>query len=281
MLIPASVLAGGLHDRSTVVFDCRHDLNDHALGAAHFAAGHIPGAFFAPVESALSGAKTGSNGRHPLPEPAAFAAFLSAHGVEPSTTVVAYDDAGGLFAARLWWLCRWIGHPQVALLDGGWQAWRAGVFPVEAAPPVPRPARQPLPVRIDQDAVWSCAEVLGRLHRNDSLLIDARAPERYRGEIEPLDPVAGHIPGALNRFYKNNLRADFTFRPASELRDEFEVLLAQRSPAETGHSCGSGITACANIFAMELAGLSGSKLYPGSWSEWTSDTARPVATGSA
>lgn len=281
MLITATTLAGSLHDETVVVFDCRHDLSDPSKGAALYAGGHLPGAFFAPVESALSGHKSGLNGRHPLPDPAAFSAFLTAHGVTPATTVVAYDDVGGLFAARLWWLCRWIGHPHAALLDGGWQAWCAGAHPVETETPLPRPAPHPLPVRVAGDAVWSAADVQKRLHRAESLLIDARAPERYRGEVEPLDPVAGHIPGAINHFYKNNLCADLTFRPAQELRADFERLLGSRPPNEVGHSCGSGITACANIFAMELAGLGGTKLYAGSWSEWVSEPARPVTRGPA
>lgn len=277
MLISASALAARPDDATLVVFDCRHDLADHGKGAALHAAGHVPGAFFAPVETALSGVKTGKNGRHPLPDPHAFAAFLASCGVTPDTTVVGYDDAGGMFAARLWWLCRWIGHARASVLDGGWQAWLAGGHPVATQPPVPRATPPSLPVTLTSGDVLDADEVMARLDRPDTLLIDARAPARYRGDLEPLDPVAGHIPGASNRFYQANLRPDHTFRPPGELRAEFGALLAGRPPSAVGHTCGSGITACANLFAMELAGLSGSRLYAGSWSEWVADPTRPVA----
>lgn len=279
MLISAPALAARRSDAAFVIFDCRHDLMDHGRGAALYAAGHVPGAFLAPVETALAGTKTGTNGRHPLPEPEAFAAFLTRHGVTSETTVVAYDDAGGLYAARLWWMLRWIGHTQAVLLDGGLQAWTAAGLPLATEVPTPVAAPQPLPVAVDTSAVWTVADVLARLDQPASLVIDARVGERYRGETETIDPVAGHIPGAGNRFYKANLKPDLTFRPPAELKAEFEALLAGRAPSEIGHSCGSGITACANLFAMELAGLHGSKLYAGSWSEWVADRTRPVARG--
>ena len=277
MLVSPLQLAPHLGDPSWVIFDCRHDLGDVAKGARLYREGHLPSAHFAAVDTALSGAKNGANGRHPLPAPGVFAAFLAAHGVSVDTQVVAYDDAGGLYASRLWWMCRWIGLTKAGVLDGGWNKWTADGRPIATEIPVPRPAE--LRARPDPSLAWSADEVLRRLRNPASVLVDARAGERYRGEVEPLDPVAGHIPGALNRFYKANLNGDLTMRPAAELRREFEALLGGRHAANVGHQCGSGITACANLFAMEYAGLGGSKLYAGSWSEWVADPARPVAKG--
>lgn len=277
MLVSTAVLAAHVSDPAWVVFDCRHDLADHAKGERAYRESHIAGAHFAGVEHALAGHKTGRNGRHPLPAPQMFADFLAQAGVTENSTVVAYDDAGGLYAARLWWIARWIGLPNVALLDGGWQKWCAEGRAVTKDVPVPRPTA--LSARPAPGVVWDAAEVLRRINNPASALIDARAAERFRGDVEPIDPVAGHIPGALNRFYKANLNADLTMRPAAELRREFEAMIGARKPEEVGHQCGSGITACANIFAMEYAGLRGSKLYAGSWSEWIADPARPVAKG--
>jgi thiosulfate/3-mercaptopyruvate sulfurtransferase len=278
MLVSTETLASHLNDPSWVIFDCRHDLVDHSKGERLYAQGHLPGAHFASVDTALAGKKNGGNGRHPLPTPAAFGEFLARHGVTPTTTLVAYDDAGGLYAARLWWMARWIGLTQVALLDGGWQKWLAEGRAITTEVPVLR-LPTALPVRANENLVWSADDVLSQLSDASFGLIDARAGERYRGEVEPMDPVAGHIPGALNRFYKINLNADLTFRPAAELKQEFGALIGARAPERVGHQCGSGITACANIFAMEYAGLPGSKLYAGSWSEWVADSSRPVAKG--
>lgn len=277
MLVTTEELAANLGNEGWVVFDCRHDLMDHTKGAGAYAEGHIPGAHFAPVETALSGAKSGKNGRHPLPAPQAFADFLGRHGVAERSTVVAYDDAGGLYAARLWWMARWIGLERVALLDGGWTKWVAEGRAVTKD--VPRARAVELRARAGAMPTWDVDEVQRRLGDARSLVIDARAAERYRGEVETIDPVAGHIPGAANRFYKLNLKADGTFRPAEELRREFEGLLAGRGAGDVAHQCGSGITACANLFAMEYAGLRGSRLYPGSWSEWVAEPTRPVARG--
>jgi thiosulfate/3-mercaptopyruvate sulfurtransferase len=277
MLVSTAELAARLHDPSWVIFDCRHDLLDPAKGERLYREGHVPGAFFAPVDTALSGAKRGTNGRHPLPDPDAFAAFLSRHGISDTTRAVAYDDVGGQYAARLWWLARWIGHRGVALLDGGWPKWLAEGRETTTVAPAGRTGG--LRARPDATQLWTAGDVQRRIGEPASLLVDARAPERFRGEIEPIDPVAGHVPGAVNRFFKANLRDDLTFRPATELRREFEGLLAGRDPANAGHQCGSGITACVNLFAMEYAGLAGSKLYAGSWSEWIADPARPVARG--
>jgi len=278
MLVSTVELASSFGDPAWVVFDCRHDLVDHAKGEALYRAAHLPGAHFAPVETVMSGAKNGRNGRHPLPEPAVVAGFLAQHGVTSGSRVVAYDDAGGLYAARLWWLARWIGFDRVALLDGGLPKWLAEGRALSAEIPVARPAAA-LAVSVDSAGLLSTADILGRIGRSEFALIDARAGERYRGEVEPMDPVAGHIPDALNRFYKANLRPDLTFRPAAELQREFGELLGERAPDAVGHQCGSGITACANVFAMDYAGLRGSKLYAGSWSEWVADASRPVAKG--
>lgn len=277
MLVSTAELAHHLTDPAWVIFDCRHDLMDTAKGRRLYQESHVPGAHFAPVDTALSGPKTGRNGRHPLPKPETFADFLGHHGVTAAKTVVAYDDVGGQYAARLWWMARWIGLTQVVLLDGGLPKWVADGRPVSAELPRPTPAI--LAARLSDRGLWRVAEVQKRLGDPQSLVIDARAAERYRGETEPLDPVAGHIPGAANRFYKANLRPDLTLRPADDLQREFTALLAGRKPEDVAHQCGSGITACANLFAMEYAGLPGSNLYAGSWSEWVADPARPVAKG--
>lgn len=278
MLITPGELSTRLQDPTCVVFDCRHDLSDHTRGARVYAEAHIPGAHFAPVETALAGTKTGSNGRHPLPEPEAFAAFLSRFGVTPATRIVAYDDVGGQYAARLWWLARWIGHGDVAVLDGGWPKWLADGHPVTAKVPDSRGVGSVVS-RPDSDRCRSAAEIEAGIQNRTCLVIDARAPERFRGEVEPIDRVAGRIPTAVNRFFKANLNADLTFRPASALQEEFSELLGLRRPDSVVHQCGSGVTACVNLLAMEHAGLTGSRLFVGSWSEWSADPARPIAVG--
>jgi thiosulfate/3-mercaptopyruvate sulfurtransferase len=277
MLVSCEQLAAYANDPTWIVFDCRHDLMNAGKGESMYREGHLPGAFFANLDTDLSGEKTGTNGRHPLPSPAMFSAFLARHGVTARSTVVAYDDVGGQFAARLWWLCRWVGLMNASLLDGGIQRWVAEARPISTAIPVTKPAF--FAGRADSFMISTVDEVLSRIGRADLVLIDARAPERYRGEVEPIDPVAGHIPSALNRFYKENLKADLTFKSPDEIRKGLVDLMAGRSATEVVHQCGSGVTACANIFAMEYAGLKGSRLYAGSWSEWVADPSRPVATG--
>jgi thiosulfate/3-mercaptopyruvate sulfurtransferase len=279
MLISARELHTHLHDPAWVIFDCRHDLVDHSRGARVYAERHIPGARFAAIETDLSGRKTGVNGRHPLPEPAAFAEFLARSGVTPDSTIVAYDDSGGAYAIRLWWLARWIGHACVVVLDGGLPAWLTQKFPTDCAVSPPAAEAAAYPISPSGMPVVQADEVLESLSTQRFVLLDARAGERFRGETEPMDSVVGHIPGARNRFHKTNLNADLTFRPPEELRAEFLALLAGRPPSELVHYCGSGVTAGVNLFAMELAGLMGSQLYAGSWSEWASDPQRPVATG--
>ncbi len=274
MLINTENLSQHLHDPAWVIFDCRHDLFDLAKGERQYREGHIPGAHFAGIDTDLSGDKTGSNGRHPLPSPAAFTAFLARHGVANTSTIVAYDDVGGQFASRLWWMARWIGLANIFLLDGGLPKWIADGLTLSTNVPTPTPA--PLRGHANPLMLWSAAEVLARFSDTNFALIDARPAERYRGEVEPIDPVAGHIPNAANRFYKANLNADLTFRAADEIKNEFAALTNHQPVDHVVHYCGSGVTACANIFAMEYAGLAGSKLFAGSWSEWVSDPTRPV-----
>jgi thiosulfate/3-mercaptopyruvate sulfurtransferase len=275
-LISVAQLRERLGDASLVVFDCRHDLLQPEKGAQAYREGHVPGARFAHSDRDLSGPKTGRTGRHPLPDPAAFMQWLGAQGVDAGTQVVAYDYVGGGSATRLWWMLRWLGHQAVAVLDGGWEAWVAAGAPITADPPAIAKATfvgTPRPVTVD------VSYVLSHLDDPAVTVLDARAAERYRGETEPIDPVAGHIPGALNRLYKNNLDAQGRFKSAAALRAEFEQLLGGRKPEQIVHQCGSGVSACHNILAMEIAGLTGSRLYPGSWSEWCADPSRPVAKG--
>jgi thiosulfate/3-mercaptopyruvate sulfurtransferase len=257
-----------------VLLDCSFDLADPGAGERAYLAGHLPGARYAHLDHDLSGRKTGRNGRHPLPDRDAFAATAGRWGITPGVLVVAYDAQGGPYAARAWWLLRWLGHDAVAVLDGGLAAWQAaggalasGREGGDAAAPYPA---GPAAMRtIDSDALL---HALGRVR-----VLDARTGERFRGEVEPLDPVAGHIPGASLRFFKDNLRPDGRFKAAAELRAEFETLATPA--ADVVHQCGSGVTACHNLLAMTHAGLDGSRLYPGSWSEWCSDPSRPVARG--
>ncbi len=259
------------------VFDCRHDLKNTEYGRQAYARGHLPGALFLHLDDDLSGAKTGANGRHPLPAIADFARRMSECGVDQTTQVVAYDNEGGIFASRLWWMLRWLGHDRVAVLDGGLAGWKRAKRALdEVVPNIVPSVFVPQP----QDMIVEVAPLLAGLPAQRSLILDARSPERFRGENETLDPVGGHIPGAVNRFYFDNLDdAGCFFKPAAELRTEFDAMLAGRPAGEVVQQCGSGVTACHNLLAMELAGLSGSKLYPGSWSEWCADPSRPVATG--
>ena len=273
-LVGTAALAERLDDPQWVVFDCRHDLADTAAGERAYAAAHIPGARFVHLDRDLSGPLSGTNGRHPLPDPARFAARLAALGMTPEKRAVAYDAQGGAYAARLWWVLRWVGHEDVAVLDGGWNTWTAEGRPVtDAAPAIVAGNFAVMPRAITVDAAF----VESQLGAPDTLLVDARSPDRFRGENETLDPVGGHIPGAVNRFFRDNLGADGRFKPAAQLRQEFATLLAGRPASSVVHQCGSGVTACHNLLAMEAAGLGGSRLYPGSWSEWCADPRRPVA----
>jgi thiosulfate/3-mercaptopyruvate sulfurtransferase len=276
-LIQAEALRELLRVRQDiVVIDARFDLLKPDAGRSEWQAGHVPNSVYLHLDTDLAGAKTGRNGRHPLPERAAFARTLGRAGVTPASLVVTLDAQGGPYAARAWWMLRWMGHDEVAVLDGGLGAWLAagGELTAQATRPIeapPYPQRAALVEFVDASALSAS---LGSIR-----LIDARAPERFRGEVEPLDTQAGHIPGALNRFFKDNLAADGRFKPAAQLRDEFAAFTAGPGPRAVVHQCGSGVTACHNLLAMEQAGLTGSKLYPGSWSEWSSDPSRPIARG--
>ncbi len=276
-LVDASMLSAHLNDANVMLCDCRHDLANYEAGRTAYARSHIPGAHFLHLDEDLSGPKTGVNGRHPLPHPITFTLRLAALGIDNRKQVVAYDDAGGAIAARLWWMLRWVGHTRVAVLDGGFAAWTKAGLPVSSEAPVTDVSTHnpnPHPEMIVNANMVTAGLAKAGLH-----VIDARSPDRFRGENETLDPVAGHIPGAINRFFRNNLRADGSFKSAADLRQEFMALLGAKDAGSVVHQCGSGVTACHNLLAMEVAGLKGSRLYPGSWSEWVSDRTRPVATG--
>lgn len=276
-LVDAGTLAAHLNDPGWRILDLRHQLVDPGYGERAYHAGHIPGARFLHCDRDLSGPCTGRNGRHPLPDARRFAARLAEEGVGPGVQVVAYDDSQGMIAGRLWWLLRWLGHREVAVLDGGLAAWQEGGWGLESAPLPPRPAL-PWNPRLE-DMVVDAAAVAERIGRRGGVLVDARSPDRYRGENETLDPVGGHIPGAVNRFFRDNLAPNGRFKAAEVLRAEWLAVLAGADCTEVVHQCGSGVSACHNILAMELAGLAGSRLYAGSWSEWCADPARPVETG--
>ena len=275
-LVSCAQLATHLDDPQWRVFDCRHQLSDVGYGARAYAEGHLPGASFLHLDRDLSAPMTGRNGRHPLPDPQRLADLLGAAGVADSTQVVVYDDAGGMVAGRLWWLLRWLGHERVAVLDGGIGQWLKEGRPLTTEVPVAAPARFAEKIA-PRDWVLSADEVQARIGSDELCLVDARAPDRFRGENETLDAVGGHIPGARNRFFRDNLDAQGLYRPAAELRREFLALLDGVDPARVVMYCGSGVSACHNLLAMELAGLPMARLYAGSWSEWCSDTARPVA----
>lgn len=279
-LISAQALAARIVDdaASLCIVDCRADLSDPTAGARSFAERHLPGARFLDLEQDLSGPKTGTNGRHPLPDREALAAKLARMGVSQHTQVVAYDAHGGMYAARLWWLLRWLGHDAVAVLDGGFPAWESSGGLVEFSPPRSAELGN-FTIRPALATTVDAAFVLANISDRQRLIVDARAADRYRGENEDRDPVAGHIPGAANRFFKNNLGDDGLFKSADMLRSEFAEILDSTPVQQAVMQCGSGVTACHNLLALEIAGLSGAALYPGSWSEWVADKSRPVAVG--
>lgn len=268
-LISVSELAARIDEPDVVVCDVRFHLADHDQGRREYAAGHLPGAVFVDLHTELAGGTGG--GRHPLPAVDDFVALLGRLGIAPRHHVVAYDSAAGATASRLWWMLRSIGHSTASVLDGGIQAWTAAGHPLTTAVP-DRPATD-YPAAPEWTGIVDADDVAQGVQYGVTL-IDARAPERFRGEVEPLDPRAGHIPGAINRFHADNVGDDGFHRPLPELAERF---------AGVGSApivyCGSGVTACHDLLAMSLVGLSGARLYPGSWSEWSSDPDRPVATG--
>jgi len=276
-LISTAALALNLNDPAFAIVDCRAKLDDLEWGAREHAAAHIPGAVHADLTNDLSGPKSGTNGRHPMPDAQALAQTFSRLGIASGVQVVAYDQDNGMFASRLWWLLRWLGHDAVAVLDGGFKKWKAEERPTESgetrrAPRAftgsPRPG-----MAVDVEAVAS------HLGAGGPRLVDARAPERYRGDSEPIDKVGGHIPGAKNHFYQWNLDEQGLFRTPEELRAKISATVGDVPTDQVVCYCGSGVTACHNLLAFEHAGITGAKLYAGSWSEWSSDPTRPVEKG--
>ncbi len=272
-LIDVSTLAAHIGQESWVVLDCRFNLADKAAGRNAYAAGRIPGAIYVDLEQDLSGPVTDTSGRHPLPDIEELVEKLGSWGIDETSQVVVYDDVGGGMAVRGWWLLRWLGHQGVALLDGGVRAWEESSL--ELTTEVSTPSQRRFVDRHGSEPVTGEA-LLGD---QDRLLVDARSAPRFRGEEEPIDPVAGHIPGAVNLPFELNLDKQGRFLSAPILRERFLSALGGRDPGSVVHYCGSGVTACHNLLAMEHAGMHGSQLYVGSWSEWITDPDREVAVG--
>ena len=273
-LTSTDVLAEHLVNPSWLIADCRYNLNDEAWGRSQYEMAHIPGAVFVDVAHDLAGRRTGPNGRHPLPPVEDMTTTFGRLGIADDVQVVAYDQEAGAFASRLWWMLRYLGHDAVAVLDGGFAKWtregrpvRDGVEMRRSRTFTPRP-REEMRVTVD--------ETLTHLGDPSVLLIDARSPDRYAGKPDPLDTIYGHIPGARNRYYRDNVTDAGTLRSGGELRTDFEKVLAGNPASHAVMYCGSGITACHNLLAMEHAGLRGARLFAGSWSEWESDPNRPV-----
>ena len=274
-IIEAAQLREHLQDPRFIVVDCRHSLADFSLGRKQYDDEHIEGAFFADVETELAGPKTGTNGRHPLPDPHDFGAFLQHKlGADDNTQLVAYDAGADMYAARFWFLCRWIGHQNVAVLNGGFAAWKNGGFPTGIDIPHPRRNHGVLTIRQHPELIADANYVLRNLNHDGMKLVDARAADRFAGQNEIIDPVAGHIPGAENRWFKENFGEDLRFKKPEQLREEFAKF---GPPKEIVHNCGSGVSAAVNYLAMQMAGLLDSKIYAGSWSEWIADPSRPIA----
>jgi thiosulfate/3-mercaptopyruvate sulfurtransferase len=273
-LISTRQALAGLECSDWLFVDCRHQLADEAWGEREYRTGHLPGAHFLHLDRDLSGAKTGCNGRHPLPDVATLAEKLRKLGMNQDSQVVVYDQGNGAMAARLWWLCRWLGHARVAVLDGGYAKWQAEGLPLSSQSP--EAVNGDFQERTASDCLRDCEWLLSHLGDAGNVIVDARTADRFAGENETLDPLGGHIPGAINRPWPNNLAADGCFKSAEVLRAEFQSLLGNVAPTAIVNQCGSGVTACHNILAMEVAGLSGSRLYPGSWSEWCADPSRPM-----
>lgn len=278
-LISAADLASRLERPGCVIIDCRADLTDASAGEAAYLQAHVPGAVFAQLDRDLAGPISATSGRHPLPAVEQFVHKLRSWGVDTGSQVIAYDAGNGAFAARAWWMLRWLGHDAVAVLDGGFQAWLAAGCPVSRE--IPRPTRGNFTARERAGCRLETGEVARLIGSSDWRIVDARATERFEGVVEPIDAVAGHVPGAVNHPFARNLAGDGRFLPAEELRRALQATLAGVAPDRTVVMCGSGVTACHDILAFEIAGLGGAKLYPGSWSEWIRDPDRPVATGPA
>lgn len=276
-LISASELANHLDKPNWIIFDCRFSLADSTAGAKAYRQGHIPGARYADLNQHLSSPMKSYTGRHPLPNFSALTQQLGLWGVSNRSQIVVYDDASGAFAGRMWWLLRNMGHQQVAVLDGGIKQWQKQNQPLTTTLPKIQPAQ--FRCYLDQKQWLSATEVENGLARRYIMLIDARTPERFQGLQESIDPVAGHVPKALNRPFQHNLDKDGLFLPEAKLKTQFQTLTANRNLEQIVHMCGSGVTGCHNLLAMEIAGLHGSKLYAGSWSEWIVDKNRDIARG--
>lgn len=276
-IVGAEELARHLDDPDWVVFDCRFTLTDPDSGLKAYRAGHIPGARYAHLNHDLSSEITATSGRHPLPDPAQLAEKLGQWGVDHHKQVVVYDDSFGAMACRMWWLLRWLGHENVALLDGGYPRWLRNKLSVTTDLPAITPAKfEPRP----NDAMWVDTQYVEQaVGDKQTLLVDARSEDRFNGEREPLDKVAGHVPGSVNFPFEDNLDLGGTFLSAEELREVYDELLDGTAPDQVIQMCGSGVTACHSLIAMEHAGLTGARLYPGSWSAWITDPGRPVETG--
>jgi thiosulfate/3-mercaptopyruvate sulfurtransferase len=276
-LIDTDTLAERLTDPAFAIVDCRFDLADTSRGRREYLEGHIPGAVYAHLDEDLSGVKTGRNGRHPLPDPAALAETLGRLGIDGSVQVVAYDADNSSMASRLWWLLRWLGHDAVAVLNGGFAKWRAENRPVR--PGAETRAARDFRGSLHNEYLAHAEDVRQAMETGAARLVDARAPERFTGASESIDKVAGRIPGAANYFFQWNLNGDFTFDSPQGIRERLREKVGDVAPDRLICYCGSGVTACQDLLAFEYAGLSGSRLYAGSWSEWCSDPSRPVATG--
>lgn len=277
VLVAPAELQAALECGEARAVDCRFDLMDPDGGRALWAEGHIPGAPYAHLDHDLAGHAAGEGGRHPLPDPAHFATTLGRWGIKPDTLVVAYDNFGGAIAGRLWWMLNWMGHERAGLLDGGLQAWEAARLPMEREEPVIEPTDYP--VGGNCRPVVGLPEVERASLGGEMRILDARDAARYQGLAEPIDAQAGHVPGAVNAFFRENLGEDGRFLPPEELRKRYLEILGGFEPRQACVMCGSGVTACHDLFAMELAGLHGAALYPGSWSEWSQSEDRPVARG--
>lgn len=276
-LVSSAQLAQHINDPNWVIFDCRFTLSDPDSGHRAYLAGHIPSARYANLNNDFSAEVTPLSGRHPLPDPQLLASKLSRWGVNGSKQIVVYDDSFGSMASRMWWVLRWLGHPSVALLDGGVQRWIRDGHPITTEIPAITPAEF---IAQPDNSMWVDANCIEEALRSDKcLIIDARSEERFSGEREALDKVAGHIPGSINYPFEDNLDMGGTYMSAQELKEAYLDLLNGVEPERVVHMCGSGVTACHSIIAMEHAGLTGTRLYPGSWSEWITDPGRPVETG--
>ncbi len=271
-------LLNHLEDPNLVLIDCRFDLKDTDWGYKSYLTSHIPGAVYAHLDHDLSSTVTPKTGRHPLPDADGFNQTLRRLGVNPSSQIVAYDTSGGAFAARLWWMLRYFGHISVAVLSGGYTKWESENHPMTSGSQQNFASQYEIYSQGTKSLLLTTDEVIENLQTDKYVLMDARSYERYCGKVEPIDAIAGHIPGAINRFHGENLNPDLTIKPKNQLHHEFKQLLQEVSPEKVVVYCGSGVTSCLNILAMEYAGLCGAKLYPGSWSEWIRISEHPIST---